>query len=125
MTSPGTTSTQATDTDAPLDLRGMAEILLTEARASKAGRTARTLTPGAGLPLKQTLLALEAGAQLQDHVAPGPATLFALEGEIVLTCGEDRRTLTPGMWMPIPRELHGLEAATDAVALITVVPESA
>ena len=36
-----------------------------------AGRAALTLGPGAGAPLKQTLLALRGGVQLADHDAPG------------------------------------------------------
>lgn len=125
MATSNATDSHTMGSDAPLDLRGVAEVLLTEARRSPSGRSARTLTPGAGVPLKQTLLALTAGAQLSDHVAPGPATLFVLEGEVALTRGEQRRDLTPGMWTPIPRELHGLEALTDAVALLTVSSDGA
>jgi quercetin dioxygenase-like cupin family protein len=125
MTTSGTAASPATGSDSPLDLRGVAEILLAESRQSKSGRSARTLTPGAGAPLKQTLMALTSGARLSDHVSPGPATLYVLEGEVALTHGDQRRTLTPGMWTPIPRDMHGLEALTDAVALITVVTDSA
>jgi hypothetical protein len=48
-----------------------AAVLLEGAPVAPAGRAALTLGPGAGAPLKQTLLALRGGVQLADHDAPG------------------------------------------------------
>jgi quercetin dioxygenase-like cupin family protein len=107
----------------PTDLAALGEELLREAATLASSRTARTLTPGAGSPLKQTVLALRAGATLQEHVAPGPATLLVLDGEVVLLAGTERHVATRGTWLAIPAGPHSLEATTDAVALITVVPE--
>jgi quercetin dioxygenase-like cupin family protein len=107
----------------PTDLTALGEELLREAATLASARTAHTLTPGAGSPLKQTVLALRAGAALQEHVAPGPATLLVLEGEVVLVAGTERHVATRGTWLVIPAGPHALEATTDAVALITVVSE--
>ena len=107
----------------PTDLPALAHELLEEVAELDAGRTARTLTPGAGSPLKQTLLALRAGARLQEHVAPGPATMLVIEGELALVHGAEREVVGQGMLTTIPRGAHALEATTDAVALLTVVPE--
>jgi quercetin dioxygenase-like cupin family protein len=104
----------------PLDLFEMAKELLDEARHSHAGRAARTLTPGAGVPLKQTLLALAAGASLQEHMAPSPATIQILIGVAHLTSAGERTLLSVGEWASIPEATHGLEAAEDLAALLTV-----
>ena len=106
----------------PLDLRAVADDLLTEASQLRAGRSARTLTPGSGAPLKQTLLALKAGQRLQDHLAPGPTTLLGIRGTAVLSDEQQSLTLTDGVWTPCPVGPHSLEAVSDAVVLITVTP---
>lgn len=108
--------------DGPVDLRRSAAHLLETAKGLDSGRSARTLTPGDGAPLKQTLLALEAGQQLQEHRAPGPTTLLGVEGTAVLTHDGGIVTLTEGVWAPCPQGPHALEAVSDAVVLLTVVP---
>jgi quercetin dioxygenase-like cupin family protein len=113
----------ATSPLGPTDLAALGQELLREAATLASARTARTLTPGAGSPLKQTVLALRAGAALQEHVAPGPATLLVLDGEVVLAVGTERHVATGGTWLVIPAGPHALEATTDAVALITVAHE--
>jgi quercetin dioxygenase-like cupin family protein len=106
-----------------LDLHAAADGLLDEARQLRAGRSARTLTPGPGAPLKQTLLALTAGQRLQDHVAPGPTTLLGIRGTAVLSGDEHAAvTLNDGVWAACPTGPHALEAISDAVVLITVAP---
>jgi hypothetical protein len=46
------------------------------------GDVAVALVPGAGAPLKQTLLALRGGRHLAAHDAPGAATLQVLRGRV-------------------------------------------
>lgn len=108
------------EAEGPLDLQAAADELLAEAGQLNAGRSARTLTPGPGVPLKQTLLALKAGQHLQDHLAPGPTTLLGVRGTTVLTHDEAAVTLAEGVWAPCPVGPHSLEAITDAVVLLTV-----
>lgn len=108
----------------PLDLQSAADDLLTEVSGLRSGRSARTLTPGSGAPLKQTLLALAAGRRLQDHLAPGPTTLLGLRGTAVLTYGSEAVTLTDGVWASCPIGPHALEAVSDTVVLITVTASS-
>jgi quercetin dioxygenase-like cupin family protein len=102
------------------DLPTAAEALLDEARAARAGRAGRTLTPGAGVPLKQALLALTEGTVLADHESPGEATLHVLRGHVHLTADDRIIELTSGGFTSIPPVRHGVEAITDAVLLITV-----
>lgn len=104
----------------PLDLTQASEELLEQAGTLRAGRSARTLTPGGGATLKQTLLALKAGERLQDHVAADPTTLLGIQGEVTLDHPDGTVTLKPGLWASCPNEPHSVEAMTDAVILITV-----
>jgi quercetin dioxygenase-like cupin family protein len=101
-------------------LQAAANELLESLTQQPSGRAARTLTPGAHAPLKQTLLALEAGHRLQDHRTSGEATIEVLIGRVRLTVGADEQTLEAGLWAPIPSEVHGLIADEDSVALLTV-----
>lgn len=110
--------------ETPLDLQAAAAELLAEARGLTAGRSARTLTPGDGVALKQTLLALTAGQRLQDHVAPGPTTLLGVIGDAVLRHDAGDVPLVAGHWAPCPVEPHSVVAETDTVLLITVATES-
>ncbi len=102
------------------DLLDAARGLLDQAAGLAAGRAARTLTPGAGTPLKQTLLALSEGQGLDEHQAPGPATLQVLVGEVVLRTGDTALPLGPHHWTIVPLAPHELRATTDAVVLLTV-----
>ena len=111
--------------DGPLALERARRELLEQAAASSSGRSARTLTPGDGAQLSQTLLALRAGRSLREHTAPGPATLLVLTGSGALTVGDRRIELRDGDWAQIPDEQHGLHADTDLVALLTVVTSPA
>ena len=109
-----------TDSEGPLDLLEAARELLDAARRSDVGRAARTLTPGRGVPLKQTLLALAAGANLQEHEAPGAATIQILVGTARLVSKEETTLLSSGEWAGIPNTTHSLEAIEDVAALLTV-----
>ncbi|MEX2532906.1 MAG: hypothetical protein WD360_02955 [Nitriliruptoraceae bacterium] len=117
-----------TQPEGPVDLHAAADELLVEAGKLNAGRSGRTMTPGSGSTLKQTLLALTAGQKLQEHVAPGPITLLGMRGTSLFTRGDEAVTLTDGMWVACPDGPHALEAITDTVVLITVavsgVPEA-
>lgn len=108
----------------PLDLEAAVDDLLATAAEQSAGRAARTLTPGTGSRLKQTLVALREGRVLDDHVAPGQATLQLLRGDAVLTWDGGTWELPEGCWVTIPSELHRLEARRDTAALITTVTDT-
>ena len=103
-----------------MNLPTLAMELLATAGAAPAGRAAQTLLPGAGAALKQTAMALMAGAALADHESPGAATLQVLHGTVRLSAGEDEWTLDAGDHASIPPVRHGLAAVSDSVVLITV-----
>lgn len=104
----------------PVDLTEIGQQMLDEARESS-GRSAVTLTPSDGGPLKQTLLALCAGTELAEHPSPGPATIHVIAGTGTLRWGGETLQVTAGQWAPIPLDKHGLTADEDLVALLTVV----
>ena len=106
------------------DLIEAAHELLERARGLAAGRAARTLTPGAGTPLKQTLLAIATGQRLDEHQAPGPATLQVLFGDVIMRTGDGELQLRQHHWAAIPPAAHDLRAETDAVVLLTVAMPS-
>ncbi len=103
-----------------VDLRAAAEELVRSLAGQPSGRAATTLTPGAHAPLKQTLLALAAGNRLQDHRAPGRATIEVIVGQVQITVGDEGTVLAAGQWALIPDQVHGLLADEDSVALLTV-----
>ncbi len=109
--------------DGPISLSDAGDEVLEQARQLDAGRSGRTLTPGAGAALKQTILALTAGNRLQDHHAPGPATIQVLQGRVRLGSPTGEVDLSAGEWAPIPDTTHDLLAMTDAAVLLTVVPD--
>lgn len=111
--------------DQPVSPAALGDGLLEQARGLDAGRSARTLTPGAGATLKQTILALVEGSRLDEHQAPGPATILVLRGDMRMGTSDGTVELSEGQWAAIPDEVHDLEAVTDAVALLTVAPRGA
>jgi quercetin dioxygenase-like cupin family protein len=84
-------------------------------------------TAGAGPPsrrhahvLRQTLIALRAGSNLEEHESPGEATIQVLHGRITLVAGETRWNGSPGDLMSIPDSRHALEAVEGSAVLLTV-----
>jgi quercetin dioxygenase-like cupin family protein len=104
----------------PQRLLDLGDQVLDEARVHSNGRSALTLTPGEGGPLKQTLLGIKAGEELSEHPAPGPASIQILAGVATLSVEGDEQRLEAGTWAPIPTTMHGLRAEEDLVALLTV-----
>lgn len=108
--------------DEPVALGDVGDQVLEQARGLGSGRSARTLTPGAGAGLKQTVLGLTAGNRLHEHRAPGPATIQVLRGRIRLGTTSDELELCAGHWALVPDEVHDVLALTDAAMLLTVTP---
>lgn len=96
---------------------------LEQAVASSSGRSAHTVYGGHTHALRQTVIALQAGHQLDEHESPGDATLHVLHGRVTLHAGEDQWEGSPGDLIIIPPRRHSLEALTDAAVLLTVVKQ--
>lgn len=93
---------------------------LETASTSSSGRSAHTIYGGHERVLRQTLVALRAGSDLDEHEGPGEATLQVLHGRVTLVAGENRWNGSPGDLIVIPDSRHALEAVEDSVILLTV-----
>lgn len=106
---------------APVDLQLVADELLAQASGEHSRRAARTL-PHSTDALRHTMIALLAGAELQEHNSPpGPAALLMLRGNARLVAGDQIVALRPLQHVAIPPRRHSLEADADTVVLLTVV----
>jgi quercetin dioxygenase-like cupin family protein len=105
--------------DQPTDLSALANELLTEAATSTAHRAAHTLVGGAESVLRQTMIALTAGAALDEHESPGEATLQVLVGSVSLRSAGEAIEISSGQHAPIPNARHSLAAVEDSAVLLT------
>lgn len=92
---------------------------LDKAAASEHGRSAHLLVHEG--PLRQTLIALTAGQELDEHNPPAAATLQVLSGRVRLVATDGGYELSAGELRAIPQERHGLAAIEDAAVLLTTV----
>jgi quercetin dioxygenase-like cupin family protein len=90
------------------------------ASAASSGRSAETVFGGHEHALRQTVLALAAGAALDEHESPGEATIQVLRGRVRLTAGQVAWEGRTGDLLVVPDARHGLEAIEDSVILLTV-----
>lgn len=72
-----------------ISLAALARTHLEAARNCAAARSSTTVYGGHEHALRQTVVALLAGASLGEHRSPGEATLTVLSGRVRLTAGPD------------------------------------
>jgi quercetin dioxygenase-like cupin family protein len=111
--------TAATAATSPIDLNELAQELLERARKEHADRAARTL-PHPVDGLRHTMIALTAGAALDEHESPGSATVLVLRGRARLVAGDEVIELSANQISPIPDRRHSLHAEEDSVVLLSV-----
>jgi quercetin dioxygenase-like cupin family protein len=104
-----------------VSLLSVADEHLGRAREEAAGRSASTVFGGRDHRLRQTVIALLDGRQLEEHESPGEATLQVLSGRVRLVAGDASREARPGDLVVIPPTRHAVEAREDSVVLLTVV----
>lgn len=105
-------------------LTALAREQLEQALAGTSGRSAHTVFGGHTHTLRQTLIALRAGQQLDEHESPGDATVHVLQGKVRLVAGDDAWEGSVGDLLTVPPRRHSLEAITDTAVLLTVVKTS-
>jgi quercetin dioxygenase-like cupin family protein len=102
-------------------LTALAREQLELAVAASSGRSAHTVFGGSEHQLRQTLIALASGRQLDEHNNPGDATVHVLHGRVRLSSGDDNWDGASGHLIAVPDATHSLEALEDSVVLLTVV----
>jgi quercetin dioxygenase-like cupin family protein len=90
------------------------------ARTASSGRSAHTVYGGHERSLRQTMIALRAGSNLDEHENPGESTVQVLSGRVTLVAGGDKWNGSPGDLLFMPDRRHALEAVEDSVVLLTV-----
>ncbi|MFD8019693.1 cupin [Streptomyces lavendulae] len=101
------------------DLAALVEEHMTAARLAPHGRSAHLVVHDGAL--RQSVIALVSGSELEDHNTPPAATLQVLRGRVRLTASSGDRELGAGQLYVIPKERHGLLALDDAAVLLTAV----
>lgn len=71
--------------------------------------------------LEAMRLVLRAGEQMQQHDAPGEATLQCLEGEVLLELPGRQETLRPGDWLHLPPRVHVTLRARQPYSLLLTI----
>ncbi len=100
-------------------LPGLTDHLLQEARTDSARRAARTVCGGSDHTLRQTVIALVAGADMSEHENPGEATLQVLVGRVRVDWHTGSGELEAGDHAELPQERHSVLALQDSVILLT------
>ena len=104
---------------APIDVHTLAGELLEKATGATAGRAARTL-PHPVDGLRQTLIALRDGAELDEHESPGAASLMVIRGRVSVVSGDSSIDVGAHQITPVPGQRHLLRAEEQSVVLLTV-----
>jgi quercetin dioxygenase-like cupin family protein len=111
--------TRFPDADDVVQVHELARELLQRAGSEHARRAGSTL-PHPVDGLRQTVIALMAGASLGEHESPGPASLLVIRGRVRLVAGDDSIELAVHQFSPIPDRRHSLHAEEDSVVLLSV-----
>lgn len=94
--------------------------LLATANSVHSGRSSVTVYGRSGARLRQTLVALAAGQALSEHKSPGDASVYCLQGQVVLRAGELQTEIGPGGFVAVPPQRHDVKAVEPSVLLLTV-----
>ena len=105
-----------------MSLDAVAREQLAAARRSTAQRSATTVVGGHERVMRQTVVALLAGAAMDDHENLGEATLYVITGRVELRAGKDSWQARTGDMVEIPSARHSVHAVEDSAVLLTAVP---
>lgn len=102
-----------------LSLDALSRELLVRA-AEGPGRAAQTVVGGHEKTLRQTVIAMTAGAELTEHANPGQASVHVLRGRVTLSSDGQSWEGRDGDLIVVPDAPHSLRAEQESVILLTV-----
>jgi quercetin dioxygenase-like cupin family protein len=102
-------------------LDALAREQLDMADRAAAKRASRTVVGGHERAMRQTVVALLAGATLAEHENPGEASVYVIRGRVNITAGVDSWEARTGDLVEIPPQRHSLHAIENSAVLLTVV----
>jgi quercetin dioxygenase-like cupin family protein len=103
-----------------LSLDAVAREQLKQAKANSSQRSAKTVYGGHEHVLRQSVIALNEGAVINDHISPGEATIYVLSGRVRLTAGKDSWECRVGDLLDLPENRQSVTALESSVILLTV-----
>lgn len=72
-------------------------------------------------PLRQTLIAMTAGAELGEHNSPPAASVLVVAGAVDVIAGDDEVTVRVGELRGLSHHRHSVTALEDSVFILTTV----
>ena len=110
---------QLAGTSLRVDLPSAVAALLAEGSRAGGGHRARTLLKDA--EIRVVLIALEAGARLAEHHAPGRITIHTLSGHLLVREAGEAIDLPAGHLLSLARSVpHDVEAREASTFLLTI-----
>jgi quercetin dioxygenase-like cupin family protein len=103
-----------------LSLDAVAREQMKNAKENSNKRSAKTVYGGHEHVLRQSVIALAAGAVMADHLSPGEATIYVLQGRVRLTSGKDSWECRTGDLLDVPEDRQSVTAMEPSVVLLTV-----
>jgi len=101
-------------------LTAIARAELREASTSSNGRAARTVFGGHEHTLRQTVIALAAGTELQEHENPGEATVLVMGGRIRISSNNEQWEGRDQDLLILPEGKTQITALEDSSILLSV-----
>lgn len=101
-------------------LDAIARDQLARAAGATSKRSATTVFGGHEHRLRQTVIAMAAGASLAEHDGPGEATLIVLRGRVRLRTADTSWDARTGDLLVVPSTRHSVDALEDSAILLTV-----
>jgi len=102
-----------------VDFSAEQQRLKQEAHDAPAKRAGSTLYRGEGV--RQTMVAIVAGAEMTEHDSPVEAFIHVLEGQITIHGDNRQWQISAGNLLPIPPEKHSVSADQNSVFTLTVL----
>ena len=96
--------------------------LVKEAQPPEKGILSRTVFNDE--KVKAVIFGFGQGEELSEHTASMPAILHFLQGEAMLTLGDDQHEANAGTWVHMPMGMrHSIQAKTPVVMLLLLIKE--